>query len=364
MARLVHLWRRGAPCPTPDGFLTATRDGTTFYAVTRTGFDNPYNSGIRTMVSTPHGLAVGTVNPFGPEVAEKHGDRWEYVGNERGGLEVWLGSRAYQHGVAEDTREDEVLAPVSGPAGDQRTGPILCSTPDVGDDELEWSPQELKRAARRIDVQSVRPDYDCSRTSSITSPPRGRSISRLAHLLFGTMGRPARFLADHRFYGTRAAARMCGEAAGLLGFVQDTVGNGVSPPGMGEAVVMHPQREYSRPDYRPRPFSADPARIALVSGAPIVPVALIGPHESRQRVERDGQVLFLNQTPLPADYTFIFLPPLDARQAIGDPEDGEAVTRFCEEVRSRIEAILEQEGARRPLYGQARALQQTYGTAA
>ena len=54
--------------------LVRTRDGKSWHAVTRTGFDNVYNAGIRTMVSTPYGLMVGTVNPFGPEVAEIRGE--------------------------------------------------------------------------------------------------------------------------------------------------------------------------------------------------------------------------------------------------------------------------------------------------
>jgi hypothetical protein len=72
--------------------LWRSRDGIQWTAVSRNGFGNPYNYGVRNMVSTPVGLCVGTANPFGPKVAVKLASGWEYVPNPRGGLEVWLGT--------------------------------------------------------------------------------------------------------------------------------------------------------------------------------------------------------------------------------------------------------------------------------
>jgi hypothetical protein len=71
--------------------LYRSYDGENWLGVTRNGFDNPYNYGIRSLVSTPHGLAVGLVNPFGPRVGVVEGDHVRYEDNPRGGLEVWLG---------------------------------------------------------------------------------------------------------------------------------------------------------------------------------------------------------------------------------------------------------------------------------
>ena len=76
-----------------SGFeLWRSRDGENWLPVTRQGFGNPYNIGLRTMTSTPYGLFVGTANPFGPRVAVKQNEEWIYTDNPRGGLEVWLGS--------------------------------------------------------------------------------------------------------------------------------------------------------------------------------------------------------------------------------------------------------------------------------
>lgn len=72
--------------------LWRTCDGENWLPVTRTGFDNPYNYGCRNLISTPHGLFVGTANPFGPRVATLCDGHWEYRDNPAGGLEVLLGT--------------------------------------------------------------------------------------------------------------------------------------------------------------------------------------------------------------------------------------------------------------------------------
>lgn len=71
--------------------LWCTNNGEIWHPVTRNGFDNKYNWGIRGMAPTPYGLFIGTANPFGPEVALKTPDGWEYQFNPAGGLEVWWG---------------------------------------------------------------------------------------------------------------------------------------------------------------------------------------------------------------------------------------------------------------------------------
>lgn len=73
--------------------LWRTPDGIRWYPVTRNGFGNPYNWGIRNMVSTQHGLFVGTANPFGPTIAQRSRGKWRYVPNPRGGTEIYLGHR-------------------------------------------------------------------------------------------------------------------------------------------------------------------------------------------------------------------------------------------------------------------------------
>ncbi len=66
-------------------------DGENWLPVTTNGFDNPYNYGVRNIVSTPYGVAIGTGNPFAPRVLPPGAPPGAYEDNPRGGCEVWLG---------------------------------------------------------------------------------------------------------------------------------------------------------------------------------------------------------------------------------------------------------------------------------
>jgi hypothetical protein len=72
--------------------LWRSRDGENWIPVSRDGFSNPYNHGVRTLLSTPRGFFVGTSNQFGPRSAFRcENGGWEYRDNPGGGAEVWCG---------------------------------------------------------------------------------------------------------------------------------------------------------------------------------------------------------------------------------------------------------------------------------
>jgi SAM-dependent methyltransferase len=85
--------------------LWRTTDGNAWTPITRNGFGNPYNLGIRTLISTRVGLFVGTANPFGPDVAVRGLTGWEFQNNPRGGTEIWHGSM--DHAAAAPTAVTE-----------------------------------------------------------------------------------------------------------------------------------------------------------------------------------------------------------------------------------------------------------------
>jgi len=67
-------------------------DGENWVPVTRCGFENPYNHGVRNILSTPHGVFIGSTNQFGPRSAFRVSrGKWEYRDNPRGGTEIWQG---------------------------------------------------------------------------------------------------------------------------------------------------------------------------------------------------------------------------------------------------------------------------------
>ncbi|HEU0198069.1 MAG TPA: hypothetical protein VFQ88_12775 [Nevskiaceae bacterium] len=91
---MVERWGEDQLVRRYGGFeLWRTADGVRWFPVTRSGFGNKYNWGVRNLVSTPHGLFVGTANVFGPRVAVRRDGEWRYIDNPRGGCEVWLGAR-------------------------------------------------------------------------------------------------------------------------------------------------------------------------------------------------------------------------------------------------------------------------------
>lgn len=99
--------------------LWRSRDGEGWEPVTRNGFGNRYNYGVRTMVSTPHGLFLGTANPFGPQVAQRtQADGWEYVDNPRGGLEVWRANEKVRRPQPE-RKESGMRVETNGEVADQ-----------------------------------------------------------------------------------------------------------------------------------------------------------------------------------------------------------------------------------------------------
>jgi len=72
-----------------SGFdLYRSYDGENWVPVTTNGMSNPYNIGLRTLVSSPHGFFLGTANPFGPKVMPVNGQH--YQPNPRGGCEVFF----------------------------------------------------------------------------------------------------------------------------------------------------------------------------------------------------------------------------------------------------------------------------------
>lgn len=74
---------------TQSGFdLYRSFDGENWVPVTKNGMGNPYNIGLRTMVSSPYGLFLGTANPFGPKVMPLDG--YKYIDNPRGGCEIFF----------------------------------------------------------------------------------------------------------------------------------------------------------------------------------------------------------------------------------------------------------------------------------
>ena len=114
--------------------LWRTKDGVTWVPVTINGMNNPYNYGGRTMVSTPHGLALGTANVFGGKSPARFASRWEYVENPDGGAEVFLGNPEREpYTLPASVREPGCKVDIAATGATGRIGrPLLKHLLDAG----------------------------------------------------------------------------------------------------------------------------------------------------------------------------------------------------------------------------------------
>jgi nucleoside-diphosphate-sugar epimerase len=145
--RIMHALGMDQIVRLGGGFeLWRTRDGTHWIPVTLTGMGNPYNYGARNLLSTPHGLFLGTANPFGPEVAARIATGWVYIPNPNGGAEVWLGRAS---------RQLEGHGPQGAVGGQDLTGAIVIPQGRSTDD-ASTAPSILFHGAHRSKGESPR----------------------------------------------------------------------------------------------------------------------------------------------------------------------------------------------------------------
>lgn len=109
--------------------LWRSADGIHWAEVSRNGFGNPYNYGVRTLLGRPDALFVGTANPFGPNVAVNTVSGWTYAPNDRGGLEVWVGSRnswirGTTRGKTGESEGGGIVHSSNGSSADERTSVV------------------------------------------------------------------------------------------------------------------------------------------------------------------------------------------------------------------------------------------------
>src|SRR5262249_12988070 len=102
-------------------------------------------------------------------------------------------------------------------------------------------------------------------------------------------------LAADKYFELAQHSRYLAEMLERLGYVPASAHNGAQLLKMGQAVLGYPEEKPSRPPYYMRPFSPDYVRMALESGAPIVPVVFLGTHESHLVIERKDRQILVNK---------------------------------------------------------------------
>lgn len=145
--------------------------------------------------------------------------------------------------------------------------------------------------------------------------------------------------------------------ANKLGFVEANKENGVGGLEKGELVTLFPEGEHGnfKPTsdrYQLQPFKRGFVRMALETGAPIIPVIIIGAEETHINLAKLKFTKFLrgvilplpmNVLPLPAKWKIKILEPIHLPYKKGAENDTELVHEIASEIREKMQLALSQE---------------------
>jgi 1-acyl-sn-glycerol-3-phosphate acyltransferase len=175
----------------------------------------------------------------------------------------------------------------------------------------------------------------------------------LSHLVRRHRNRVPRILLHKLWF----AGGLLEKSARNLGFLEATYANGLAALERNKFVMLFPEAEEGNfkpinEKYRLREFRKGFVRMAARTGAPVVPVLIIGAEETHINL---GQVKILNQLlplplnyfPLPAKWKIKFLPPL---KFAGSPESAmleHKAEKAAAVVRRDMQAALKKELAQR-----------------
>ena len=142
-----------------------------------------------------------------------------------------------------------------------------------------------------------------------------------------------------------------------LGLVPATYANGLKLLTEDKGLILFPEGEEgnfkpTRYRYRLRRFRRGFVRLALSTGAPIVPAVVIGAEETHITLSQIRWfkhllgVLIpvpLNVIPLPAKWHIKFLKPIHLKKAPEKADDLEYVTKLSREIRKKVQTALHKE---------------------
>jgi 1-acyl-sn-glycerol-3-phosphate acyltransferase len=142
-----------------------------------------------------------------------------------------------------------------------------------------------------------------------------------------------------------------------LGFIEATMENGVRALKKNQMVVLFPEGEYgnfkpSSKAYELQPFKRGFLRMALETGAPIVPTLILGAEETHVNLSRLKLTKFLrgvilplplNIIPLPSKWKIIFMEPITLPYKKDAIHDRELLHELADEIREKMQERLNKE---------------------
>lgn len=175
----------------------------------------------------------------------------------------------------------------------------------------------------------------------------------LMHEVEKATGRLPRVMTHHFWFLTKTTAI----PANKLGFIEATTQNGIRELKKNQMIILFPEGEYgnfkpSTKAYQLQEFKRGFIRMAIKTGAPIIPTIVIGAEETHINLSQFKLTKFLrglviplplNIVPLPSKWKIKFLKPLYLPYKPSAVNDRELMREIAEDVREQIQERIRQE---------------------
>jgi 1-acyl-sn-glycerol-3-phosphate acyltransferase len=214
---------------------------------------------------------------------------------------------------------------------------------------------ELVRKYFRLRVEGIEniPKKGAAIIAPNHSGYMGIDAALLAHVIAQNGKRIPRVLTHHFWFLTKTTAL----PAQKMGFTEATYGNGVEELKKKHLVVIFPEGEAgnfkpTQKMYELQEFRRGFVRMALETGAPIVPTLIIGAEESQINISNLKLTKFLkglviplplNIVPLPVKWKIIFLEPIILPYTAKALKNAALVREISEEIQEKMQRAMHHE---------------------
>lgn len=218
---------------------------------------------------------------------------------------------------------------------------------------------ELMRKYFRMEVEGIE---NLPKTGGCIIAPNhsgyaGFDAFCLKNEIYKAIGRSAKVMTHHFWFLTQTTSI----PANKVGFVDATTKNGIELLKKEEMIVLFPEGEYGnfKPTsraYKLQEFKRGFVRLAVYTGAPIIPTIVLGAEETHINLKElkftkflRGAVLPLplNILPLPARWKIIFLKPIYLPYKSESAKDSELMREVADDIRERLQMAIRKELAKR-----------------
>lgn len=214
---------------------------------------------------------------------------------------------------------------------------------------------ELMKTYFRVQVEGI--EHLPRRGRALITPNHsgvsGFDAMVLQHEVSRASGRVPQILTHHLWFLTKTTSI----PANRLGFIEATTENGLKALRKNHLVVLFPEGEYgnfkpSSKAYQLQEFKRGFVRMALETGAPIIPTLVLGAEETHVNLSRLKLTKFLrgvilplplNLIPLPSKWKIIFMEPVHLPYKSDAVGDRELMRDLADELKEKMQTRLNQE---------------------